>query len=212
MNYHYVCGTNVNIMSTGVTPHAAANFKLFMNEQATFDHIFRMYHASLCFYAERTTGSRNDAEDVVEEVFIQCWTDAKVFDSEEHARYFLYRSVRNAALNKFKASQRLIHKHNMAGMEYDDSVESHLDALIRSELMRDVYKEIQNLPAQEKKVILLSLQGDKKIQDIAKELNLSVQTIKNCKSRAISRLRLKLSGEAFMLFNAMLFFVLHRKA
>jgi RNA polymerase sigma-70 factor (family 1) len=199
-------------MSIGVTPHSAAIFKLNMSEQGTFDHIFRLYHASLCFYAQRTTGSKNDAEDVVEEVFMQCWTSAQVFDSEDHARYFLYRAVRNAALNKFKATQRLLHKHSMAGQQYDDSQESHLERLIRSEVMREVYQEIERLPAQERKVILLSLQEGKKIQDIADELSLSLQTVKNCKSRAISRLRLKLSGEAFLLLNAMLFFVLQRKA
>ncbi|SEM76470.1 RNA polymerase sigma-70 factor, ECF subfamily [bacterium A37T11] len=182
-------------MAMKMTPIVPAANPISMKDSATFEHMFRNHHVALCMYASRITHSSDDAEDIVEEVFMQCWNNGQLFDNEEHAGYFLYRAVKNAALNHLKIQKRAANKYVQAAKLYDDTEESHLNNLIRAEVICGIYEHIASLPPQEEKVMLLSVRENKKLQEIAEELSLSLQTVKNCKSRALKHLRLKFSWD-----------------
>ncbi|MFB2118429.1 RNA polymerase sigma factor [Parapedobacter sp. 2B3] len=176
----------------------SASYPITMGDQGVFEQVFRTYHKSLCYYAQRMVTDQTAAEDLVSEVFMKCWNGRVAFDNEEHTRFFLYRAVRHAAINHLKAAQRSAQKHHDAGNEYDGTEESHQERYIRSEVLRTIYNQIETLPSQERTVLLLSLREGKKLQEIADELRLSLQTVKNCKGRALRRLRTKLSVEDFI--------------
>ncbi len=181
---------------------------LGMNKENVFKQVFDLLFAPLCFYAQKIVGSVAEAEDLVEDVFLQCWQRSQVFEDTEHARFFLYRAVRNAALNVVKAKLRLEQKHHLAGMLQEKNEQSHLESIIHTELISEIYNEIATLPKQQRKVMLMSLEEGKKLQDIADELNLSLQTVKNCKSRAMARLRIQLSKENWVLLLALIELIL----
>jgi len=168
---------------------------LSMNSEDDFKAVFQLLNAPLCLYAQKITTSLQEAEDLVGEVFLQCWSRGQVFESTDHARFFLYRAVRNAALNRIKALGRAEGKHQAASLFLQMSEQSHLERIIHSEYLALIYREIDSLPTQQRKVMLLSLKEEKKLQDIAQELNLSLQTVKNCKTRAMARLRIQLGKE-----------------
>ncbi|WP_159728030.1 sigma-70 family RNA polymerase sigma factor [Sphingobacterium sp. 18053] len=170
-----------------------------MNRENMFKQVFDLLFVPLSFYAQKIVGSVAEAEDLVEDVFLQCWQRSQIFEDTEHARFFLYRAVRNAALNVVKAKLRFEQKHYMAGMLQEKSEQSHLEYIIHTELISEIYSEIAMLPKQQRKVMLMSLEEGKKLQDIADELHLSLQTVKNCKSRAMARLRIQLSKENWLL-------------
>jgi RNA polymerase sigma-70 factor (family 1) len=188
----------------GEIQSAVPKSPLSMNQEDAFGHIFRLLHAPLCFYVRKITGSEAEAEDLVEEVFLQCWIRGQVFEDTQHARFFLYRAVHNAALNRIKAKNRADQKHQMAITLQEMSEESHLERIIQTELIGEIYREIDSLPTQQRKVMLLSLREEKKMQDIADELNLSLQTVKNCKVRAMARLRLQLGNQSWLLILTLL--------
>src|SRR5690606_17138185 len=95
--------------------------------------------------------------------------------------------------------RRTAKKHEDAGIVYADTEESHHERYIRSEVLRTIYQQIESLPTQERSVLLLALREGKKLQEIADELGISLQSVKNCKGRALRRLRTKLSAEDFIL-------------
>lgn len=193
-----------NLCNMSTVPNSSADNRLQMKEELVFDRLFYAYHAALCFYAERILGDAAEAKDLVSEMFVQCWNSGKTFEGEEHARFFFYRSVRNAALNRLKANQRLDAKHQAASQIYEDIEQSHLECLIQTEVMRKIYLEIDALSIQERKVILYGLEGTYKLQEIADLMGLSLQTIKNCRSRAITKLKVKLSSDDLFLMMALL--------
>lgn len=175
-----------------------------MGDQVVFERVFRAYHKALCYYVRSVVTNQSAAEDIVSDVFITCWKDHRTFDSEDHARFFLYRAVRNAAINHLKIVQRTVNKHESASNIYGVTEESHQEQYIRSEVLRDIYGRIELLPAQERTVLFLTLREGKKLEEVADELGLSLQTVKNYKSRAIKRLRMKHSlGDFLVLFIAL---------
>src|SRR4051812_23274512 len=77
-----------------------------LNNRAIFTGYFRQYYASLCFYADRIIKDSEAAEDIVEEIFVKIWNKPRPFESEQHLKAFLYRSVKNACLDFIKTTER----------------------------------------------------------------------------------------------------------
>ena len=66
-----------------------------------YRQLFRKYYANLLFYATRMVGEE-DAEDVVQEVFVELWHRKDSVTVGEQIQAFLYRAVYTRALNVLK--------------------------------------------------------------------------------------------------------------
>ncbi len=161
------------------------------NSQAMIS-FFELYYAPLCYFAERLVHNRPAAEDIVEDSFMKLWKKHSDFESIQNIKAFLYITTRNACLNYVKQVQRdSASKKEIAYLSAgkEDFV---LNAMIRSEVLREIYQAIEKLPAQSKKVFKMSVLDNMKNQEIAAELSVSIHTVKNQKMRAMQLLRMNL--------------------
>ena len=60
--------------------------------EKTYKALFRRYYAGLLFYAARLVGE-DDAEDIVQDVFVEVWRRKDTVEVGEQIQAFLYRSV-----------------------------------------------------------------------------------------------------------------------
>ena len=67
-----------------------------------FEHHFKSLYKPLCLFALRYTDQVDDAEDIVQEVFITIWEGSKVFNSYHGFRTYLYDLVNNKCLDYLK--------------------------------------------------------------------------------------------------------------
>lgn len=162
-----------------------------------FSAVFEQYYGTLCYYAERMQLAPDDAEDVVSAVFLKLWNRLDPFRDLNHLQAFLYRSTRNACLDHLKQSTREKERQLVFLLESEHFGSEESQELIRLEVLRAVYLEIKNLPEQMGRIISMSYIEGRRNEEIAAELGLSTQTIKNQKSRALAMLKLRLSGELF---------------
>ena len=74
-----------------------------MNENfdITYKALFRRYYPSLIFYATRLVGEE-EAEDVVQDVFVELWKRKDHIEIGDQIQAFLYRAVYTRALNVLK--------------------------------------------------------------------------------------------------------------
>ncbi len=74
-----------------------------MNENfdITYKALFRRYYPSLIFYATRLVGEE-EAEDVVQDVFVELWRRKDSIEIGDQIQAFLYRAVYTRALNVLK--------------------------------------------------------------------------------------------------------------
>src|SRR5258708_36678310 len=71
--------------------------------EAGFLRLFDEHHLPLFRFAWRLTGSRNDAEDIVQECFLALLRPGGSFDSARTpVRTYLFGAVRNQALNRIR--------------------------------------------------------------------------------------------------------------
>jgi len=172
---------------------------LNMADSNSFEMIFRSLYPSLCFFAEHLVHSSDDAEDIVEDVFVKLWNKQLKFESEQHLKAFLYRSAKNACLDFLKVHERTGSRNTFFAEERGYSDDACLNEIIRAEIIAEVYLAIEQLSPQCSKIITMSYLDGKSNQEIADALNLSVQTVKNQKGRGLALLKQRLPNDKFQL-------------
>ncbi|MBC9933107.1 RNA polymerase sigma factor [Chitinophaga qingshengii] len=165
-----------------------------------YSYIFKEYYSALCHYAATIIGEPGHAEDIVQDVFERLWQKPYAFEDLRHLKDFLYKATRNAALNFLKGAQHSMERQaKFLGEQEDTTTTEDLD-IIRMEVFRVVYREISNLPEQCGKIVRMSYMEGLKNEQIAEALSISLQTVKNQKTRGMKLLRMRLSPGVLSLF------------
>jgi RNA polymerase sigma-70 factor (ECF subfamily) len=167
-------------------------------EQPDLRQLFDEFYTRLVHFSCQIIDDPETAEDLVQEVFIKYWSQRENISANKLAvKNFLYTSVRNASLN--------VIRHNKVAEEYlkgqDEFLEEEacIHAIIRSEVLAEIYRIIESLPESCQLISKMGYLEGMKNQEIAEELGISVNTVKTQKQRALKLLRLKLDPELFAL-------------
>ena len=160
--------------------------------------VFRAYYPRLCYFAFTMLESKEMAEDMVQDVFLRLQGRLKDFFAENALKSFLYLSVKNACLNQLK--HRAVKEKHAEIVHLSTSEDPvALNNLIRAEVYGEVHLALMGLPDGCKRVITLSFFEGMKNEEIARALDLSINTVKTQKKRALQLLRLKMDPRAFAL-------------
>lgn len=170
--------------------------------QPAFDNTFTKYYARLCYFSYQILKDKPAAEDIVQESFIKYWNIIDEISTDElSVKSFLYNTIRNASLNFIrheKVVENYLQRQDPSPME-----EAHIiNTIIRSEVLGEIYKAINTLPPHCQAISKLSFIQGMKNQEIAEELEISVNTVKTQKQRALQLLRLRINPELFAVFIA----------
>ncbi|MCO5238417.1 MAG: RNA polymerase sigma-70 factor [Chitinophagaceae bacterium] len=160
-------------------------------DSPAFHYLIRIYFPVLGRYACRVARiSSAEAEDVVEDVFMKLWERRAQFSGFGEVKGFLYTSVRNGCINVVRSRQREATRTatfiQLYGNEGGDSDEAEI---IYSELLAEIRKSVDALPAKMREIFILSHYKKMSNEAIAAHLNLSHQTVRNQKSKALALLR-----------------------
>jgi RNA polymerase sigma-70 factor (family 1) len=166
-------------------------------DERAFQHLFRLFYDPLCFFARGITETRLEAEDIVQEAFVQLWSRRQGFNSFRAIKAFLYLAVKNSSRNLYK-HKKVEQKYQLAQKEApQDNV---MERVIEAEVLGQVYKALQKLPEGCRKVINLSYFKGLSNQEVAAHLNVSINTVKTQKLRALKMLRLSFRHIFFGIF------------
>ena len=161
-------------------------------DRAAFNEIYELHYLSVRFYADLMLDA-DDAEDVVQELFLTLWNNRKKIEIGENVSGYLYRMAKNLVLN-----------HIRTETNYRSVLESREEPLsyyeenpLESEEFRLALNDcINRLPGRCKEVLLLHRVKGLKQKEIADQLSISVKTIKNQIWSSLQRLKrcLELKG------------------
>jgi RNA polymerase sigma-70 factor (ECF subfamily) len=151
--------------------------------------IFDLYYRSILVYANRFLSSREECEDLIQDVFISVWEKKIFFPDEVSLKMYLYKATRNKCYNSIKHKKvKQNYVSNSLEMLEDDNLFS--KQVLEEEITRQLYQAIEMLPKRKKEIIKLSLRGIKN-NEIAEILNINLQTVKTLKSQSYTILREK---------------------
>ena len=159
--------------------------------------LFRQFYKPLVMYALKQLGCREEAEDVVQDVFVRLWECQRFEAIERNVRSYLYQSVYNRCMDVLEQNKgtRVELSDNALGFK-DEEMPDDEDWNTR---MDEIYAAVENLPPRTKAIFKAVVMDGKRYKEVADELEVSVNTIKTTLSRAVTTLREQLSDKAFLL-------------
>ena len=145
-----------------------------------------LYQRSLFAAAFNMCKNKQDAEDVVQDTFVQYYTTKKEFESEQHVRAWLMR----VAVNKAKNINRTFWRRNKV------SIEDYMETLVfETPEAETLFETVMQLPEKYRIVIHLYYYEDYTVSEIADILKLSESNVTIRLSRGRGMLRNALKEE-----------------
>lgn len=157
-----------------------------------FEELFKDNFKALCYFAFQFLKNMAEAEDVVQDTFIKFWDQRENFNNEPAIRSFLYITVRNACLNIKRHKQVILNHAEIQPADSHIEQTDFLNNIIKAEVLGHVYHAVDTLPDGCKRVFELSYFEELKNPQIAELLEVTVNTVKTQKYRAIKLLHEKL--------------------
>lgn len=174
---------------------------LSKGDAAALHRLFDMYYTPLCYFAEKLTGDHAEAEDMVMDIFTRLWQKKQDISAISNIKAFLYTSVRNACLDLLRRQNRHQDSHREIKYLSEQGEFLAINEEIFSKVLQHLYKEIEQLPPQCRSIFKLLYFKGLSTQQVAEQLNLSAQTVRNQKTRAIQLLRASLGEKDPFLFS-----------
>jgi RNA polymerase sigma-70 factor (family 1) len=147
-----------------------------------------MWH-KLYTYAARILQDKSAAADVIQDLFIKLWEKRAELSPVVNVEGFLFKSLKHAVLN-YLQSTKIRDKHLDAFCKvYSETDNLTMDGIYQKELMELIKNSSESLPIRMKEIFLMNRFEHKTVSEIAKELNLSEQTVRNQINLALKKIR-----------------------
>jgi len=158
-------------------------------ERAALAVLVHAHQRSVYSLALRMLGTRDLAEDLTQDVFMQLNGKLKAIESNKHLGFWLRQVTANRAIDQLRRRSRvqmtsLDEEHQLFSAE-DDS-----DPL----LQRHLRGLLSDLSPPARAVLLLRYQEDLDPLDIARTLDMPINTVKSHLKRSLETMREKISG------------------
>lgn len=172
--------------------------KLKQGDEKAFKYIYDCHYVLLCRFAYQLLNDSSLAEEIVDDTIFYLWEHRAELEITHSLRAYLMRAVRNRCLNELNS---LSHRTELSfssfmlpeNVEFLNNVfveDNHpLGMLLDRELEEKLSQCIENLPQECRTVFKKSRFEQKKYEEIATELNISVNTVKYHIKNAIASLQ-----------------------
>jgi RNA polymerase sigma-70 factor (family 1) len=173
--------------------------RLEESSQEAFSQIYDLYAPRLMAYCMQYAKVSEDAEEIVEDVFVQLWNSRRNIRQHESLKGLLFTIARNRLINAFRS--RINSPVYEEFVDYKDSI-SASDASVPLEyddFVRRLNSALDTLPDTQRRAIKLSRIDGLTNKEIAAAMQLSEQTVKNQLSVGLKTLRQKLGTTAYIL-------------
>ncbi len=167
---------------------------LINNNQKDFEQLFRAYYASLCDYAYAILGDYAEAEDVVQYIFIYLWNSRKKIKIESSIKSYLYSSVRYRSLNILR-HRVVMRQNNPVLIDFIEKLQQEGYSEEEELKIEKINKALESLTPQSRIVFTMSCLEGKTYKEIARELGISVHTVKFHISNAYRHIRQKVDSD-----------------
>jgi RNA polymerase sigma-70 factor, ECF subfamily len=168
-------------------------------DSAAFEVVYDRHSTAAYSLAYRMVGSRNAAEDVVQEAFLSLWRSGARYDrARGSVRTWALGIVHNRAIDALRRS--LVHDRRRAS---DEGIEERFEARERTDVeaarndeARELHAALRTLPAEQSRVIELAYFGGFSHSEIAKMLETPIGTVKGRMRLGLEKMRGQLGGLA----------------
>jgi RNA polymerase sigma-70 factor (ECF subfamily) len=163
--------------------------QVIKGDEKAFGSLFHAYRDKLYSFVLRIAGSREIAEDIVQDVFLKIWTLRDRLAGIDNFNAFLFRMSQNHAINHLRKMARETIALGQAGSWAHAGISGSDDPLTFRDIRHSLREIVATLPPQQKAVYQLSREENLRQDEIARRLHISVSTVKNHMTQALKTIQ-----------------------
>jgi RNA polymerase sigma factor (sigma-70 family) len=161
-------------------------------QHAAFETLCTRYQSRLLSFCRHMLASREDAEDVMQEVFAAAFNAVLADERAINVRPWLYRIARNRSLNHLRRASAI--GVDSMDVHFADHGISTGDRVLRRESFRELIADVHDLPETQRSALLLREIDALSYEQIAQAMETTVPSVKSLLVRA--RISLAEAAEA----------------
>ena len=162
-----------------------------------FDELYGKYGKKLLFFTLGYINSTEDAEDIIQEVFLIIWKNHKQLKEQHSFNSYIFTITYNA-IKKYFRKKRIEKKHFEIFLNGHESIDNITISKVEYNSLADQVKKIvDTFPDRRKEVFKLSRESHLNNQEIADKLNITKKTVENHITTSLKDLRGKLEIHLF---------------
>ncbi|WP_316820979.1 RNA polymerase sigma-70 factor [Pedobacter gandavensis] len=170
-------------------------------DHKAMEDIYLRYWEEVLDTAYKRLRDEEIAQDICQEIFISLWENRERIQLKGSLSAYFAGAVKYRVINYFRSSQiKEKHKEDLLMLSSGDIEQSAAQGMMLKELHQEVDEAIGELPEKMRVIFSMSRKEEKSIREIAEELDLSAQTVKNQISSALKVMKKKLSYVVFLFF------------
>ncbi len=169
-----------------------------------FREVYDKYSKSMFLYAFKILNNKEACEDIIQNIFIDFWSKRKT-NTIKNLKAYLFQSVKYQIFNHIR--NKKISSEDLTRLNLIDvslNVSQKMEYLELEELIKDIVNK--QLPKRCQQIFILSRFEHKSNKEIANELGITIQAVKNQISKGIQKIKLTLQSEEVILYSFLLFF------
>ena len=180
--------------------------------QLCFEDLFHHWYRPLCIYALHYLGSIEQAEDIVQECYMSLWErrygmgDGSM-DALKNPKSYLYTMVRNRCIDLLRKNRNMSEEEISISAQSDEDDFSHTEKLYADEVLQEdsvtearLWTAIDSLPEKCRKIFLMAKRDGLRYEEIAEDLDISENTVRNQISKALKILKEGVRKAVYFLF------------
>ena len=169
-------------------------------DETALARLYDRYSGILYGFIFSIVHKQAEAEDVLQEIFLQVWEKASLFDAARGDAYtWLVTLARHRAIDRTRSKQFRAQSRTDEGPGLDllpaPGGNSPLDATVMNERASIVRSAMELLPPEQKEVIQISYFGGLSQSEIAERLNVPLGTVKTRMRQAMIKLQRQLKEQ-----------------
>lgn len=160
---------------------------------AAFDTLFKRYMSPLCKYAHNNLKQGVLAEELVMDVMLRIWKTNGNIHCPAGFKSYILRALKNAILNHFRTTAPVILSWEELPPEEEAAAPLQSDFKILHAETRERYlAALSSLSHKKREVFMMSREESLTYKEIARQLNISVNTVENYMSASLSHVKEKM--------------------
>lgn len=162
--------------------------RLSKNDASAYKLLFNTYYNWLCNYIYSLCNDPILAEDLAQETMIKFWEKRKKITVKTSLKNYLFRTCHNEFLQHIRKKKIKVDFLDQVRWDVLTAVYEE-DKTPESNRIEILNKLIDQLPPRCKEVFILNKMERRKYKEIANDLGISIKTVENHMSKALSFLR-----------------------
>lgn len=168
--------------------------RLKAGEDRAFNELYNSYRVPALRFCNSILKDTEESENIIQEVFIKIWNRRETINPELNFTSYLFTIIKNRVFDHLKE----VKKNNFLKEKFWEKILEYkaVDNEVKEERFAKIKEAVDDLSEKRKVIIKLNYEEGKSYEEIAQQLNISKNTVKNqlVKAKQVIRQQLKVAS------------------